>query len=142
MSNIPYHLETIKNTHDIKLARCTGVQFDTERGLTCWVYLDYEDGCSQGFGGYLLDHYDKEKKRRVGTACGHDFLVQLTQIFQVADLHQLKGKMMYAIFEKPISWGSTIVGLAPLYLDTKGLSDDVDKFFLVSKWRKEWGLSE
>ena len=34
-----------------------------ERGiLMFWIFVDYEEGCSQGIGGLCLDEYDKEKK--------------------------------------------------------------------------------
>lgn len=39
---------------EIKNAIISSAKFDTERGLSAWVYLDYGDSGSQGFGGYML----------------------------------------------------------------------------------------
>ncbi len=38
---------------ETKNAVIDSAQFDTERGLSAWVYLDY-GGSGQGFGGFLL----------------------------------------------------------------------------------------
>lgn len=54
----------------MKLAKVTSATLEIkERGiLNFWVMVDYEDGLSQGVGGLTLDDYDKELKRRVGSA--------------------------------------------------------------------------
>lgn len=54
------------------LARISSASLDIhDRGtLTFYIHVDYEDGMSQGIGGYALDKYDEKLKQRVGTAYG------------------------------------------------------------------------
>ena len=55
-----------------QLAKVTSASLEIqERGiLNFWIYVDYEEGCSQGIGGIALDEWDANKKRRIGTAYG------------------------------------------------------------------------
>jgi hypothetical protein len=46
-------LQESEELMEIKNAIITSVRFDTERGLSAWLVLDY-GGAGQGFGGYLL----------------------------------------------------------------------------------------
>lgn len=67
------------------------VRFDTERGLTMHVMLNY-GGSGQGFGGYLL--YAPEgwaAHNNPGNFCGH-FIWRVLEIAGVDDLAQLPGK--------------------------------------------------
>jgi hypothetical protein len=59
--------------------------------LTAFVYLDYGDGIHQGFGGYALDEYDRERKRRKGTAFGAEFIRDLLDAVGVSQWEKLKG---------------------------------------------------
>jgi len=71
-----------------------------ERGiLNFWVFVDYEDGGSQGVGGIALDTYDAEKKRRVGTAYGCEVIRRLLLAFGVNDFSEMKGKHVWVLGE-------------------------------------------
>ena len=50
-----------------QLAKVTKATLEIkERGiLQFYVFVDYEEGCSQGVGGICLDSYDDKKKKRV-----------------------------------------------------------------------------
>ena len=71
-----------------------------ERGiLNFWIYVDYEEGSSQGVGGLALDEYDPETKERVGTAYGCEMIRQLLITLDVNDLKDAAGKMIWVIGE-------------------------------------------
>lgn len=76
---------------EIKNAIITAARFDTERGLTAWLTLDY-GGSGQGFGGYLLyapkgwaAHADG------GNYCGH-FIYRCLEVADVTEWAQLVGR--------------------------------------------------
>lgn len=71
-----------------------------ERGiLNFWIYVDYEEGCSQGIGGIALDEFDDNKKRRVGTAYGCEVIRQILLCLDVNDFSEMKGKIIWVIGE-------------------------------------------
>lgn len=71
-----------------------------ERGiLNFWINVDYEDGGSQGIGGIALDTYDKEKKRRIGTAYGCEVIRRLLLALGVNDFSEMKGKIIWVLGE-------------------------------------------
>jgi hypothetical protein len=71
-----------------------------ERGiLMFWIFVDYEEGCSQGIGGLCLDEYDKEKKARVGTAYGCEMIRRALDVFSVDDFSEMKGKYIWVLGE-------------------------------------------
>lgn len=80
---------------EIKNAIIDSVKFDTERGLSIWVYLDY-GGSGQGFGGYLL-YAPKGWKAHENPKnfCGH-FIWRLFEIAGVSEWDQLIGKTVRA----------------------------------------------
>jgi hypothetical protein len=84
-----------------KLAKVKSATLEIkERGiLNFWVFVDYEDGFSQGVGGICLDDYDKERKTRVGTAYGCEMIRQLLLFFNVNNLEECKGQMVYVTGE-------------------------------------------
>lgn len=77
---------------EIKNAKIKSYQFDTERGLTMWIDLDY-GGSGQGFGGHLLyPTYDVGNKVRKGHGfCGH-FVVKVLEVTECSDLKDIVGK--------------------------------------------------
>lgn len=90
-----------------------------ERGiLNFWIYVDYEDGLSQGIGGIALDKYSKEKEARVGTAYGCEFIRRILLLFNVNDFSEIKGKMLWVIGEgEGLSF--TVKGIESLAVDGK-----------------------
>jgi len=113
-----------------ELARVEDVSLEIEDHgiLTCWLYLDKEEGFHQGFGGYSLDGYDETLKRRVGSAAGLDWILRLLQIFGVNKLEKIKGRMCYALYED----GDEIIkGIQTLKIDGN------EKFW-IPDWQKQW----
>jgi hypothetical protein len=71
-----------------------------ERGiLNFWIFVDYEDGCSQGVGGIALDSYDKDKDKRVGTAYGCEMIRRLLLALGVNDFSEMKGQIIWVLGE-------------------------------------------
>lgn len=79
-------------SEEIRNAVIEEARFDTERGLSAWLMLDYGDGGHQGFGGYLL-YAPKDWKAHndLGNYAGH-FIYRCFQIADVADWSKLKGR--------------------------------------------------
>jgi hypothetical protein len=76
---------------EIKNAVITSAQFNTERGLSAWLMLDY-GGSGQGFGGYLLyapEGWKAHTER--GNYCGH-FVWRCLEIAGVDDWSKLPGR--------------------------------------------------
>lgn len=66
--------------------------FDTERGLSAWLTLDYGDCGHQSFGGYCL--YVKKlfrEQESKGNYAGH-FIYRCLQIGDVSDWAKLVGR--------------------------------------------------
>lgn len=85
-----------------KLARVSKAGFEIqERGiLNFWVFVDYEEGCSQGVGGIALDQWNEEKREREGTAYGCEMIRQLLLFFGVNNLTDIKkDTMVYVLGE-------------------------------------------
>lgn len=114
-----------------ELAKVTNVYFGKEDHgiLTLNITLDYGGAC-QGFGGYSLDEYDKQKEKRVGTAAGMDFVLRVLDCFGVSNLDQIVGKTVYAIRDSS-GYSAKIIGLRQPPFDGKGE-------FLVSDWKAQW----
>ena len=80
---------------EIKNAVITDARFDTERGLTAWIYLDY-GGSGQGFGGWLLYGPKGWKAHEShGNYAGH-FIWRVLEIAGVDDWSKLRGKTIRA----------------------------------------------
>ena len=67
--------------------------------LNFWIRVNYEEGFSQGVGGICLDTYSKEKKRRIGTACGCEMIRQLLVELKVNDFYEMKGRYIWVLGE-------------------------------------------
>lgn len=82
-------------SYEIKNAIITSARFDTERGLSAWITLDY-GGSGQGFGGYLL--YAPEgwaAHKHAGNFAGH-FIWRVLEIADVEDWSKLVGRTVRA----------------------------------------------
>ena len=78
-------------TIEIKNAIIRKAYFDTERGLSAWLDLDY-GGSGQGFGGYML-YLPRDWKHAKGQAnyAGH-FIYRCLEIAEVTDWAKLAGR--------------------------------------------------
>ena len=99
--------------------------------LTCFVNVEKEEGFHQGFGGYSLDGYDEDLKRRKGTAGGMDWVLRLLQIFHVDRLEKIVGKMCYVLYYNEDGFNSTIKGIQTLDMDD-------GEYFLIKDWQNQW----
>ena len=84
-----------------KLAKITKAHLEIqERGiLNFWIFVDYEEGGSQGVGGIALDTWDGVKRKRVGSAFGTEVIRQLLICIGVNDFSEMKGKYVWVIGE-------------------------------------------
>ena len=114
-----------------KLARVTSADLYIEDHgiLTVLVMLDFGSS-GQGFGGYALDEWSEEDRRRVGTAAGADFVLRLLSVFGAESLSKLKGRMVYALTESD-AFGAKIIGI-------QMTEPDGGAKFLIEDWRKRW----
>ena len=118
-----------------KLAKVSRASLEIqERGiLNFWIHVDYEEGCSQGVGGIVLDDYNKELKERVGTAGGCEVIRQLLLLFKVNDFSEMKGKYIWVVGEGE-GFSFNPKGLKALHVDKPGevkeiiFKDIFDKF--------------
>lgn len=101
----------------IKNARISGTMIGEEdHGIfTCYVFLD-GSGFGGGFGGYALDEYVKEKKKRFGTAYGLQFIIRILKTLGVTEWEKLKG--------------------TPCRVETEGVGDRITKIghFIEDRW--------
>ena len=90
-----------------KLARVSKAGFEIqERGiLNFWVFVDYEEGCSQGVGGITLDEWNEEKREREGTTYGCEMIRQLLLFFGVNNLTEIKKDTMVYVLGKGDGFG-------------------------------------
>ena len=59
--------------------------------MTFYLHLEY--GCGgQGAGGYALDSYDNDLKRRIGTGIGLEMIARVMEVVGVRKWEDLKGK--------------------------------------------------
>jgi len=106
-----------------------------ERGiLNFWIYVDYEEGCSQGVGGIVLDEYDKKLKERVGTAYGCEMIRLMLLEIGVNDFAEMAGKHIWVIGEGE-GLGFKPTGIQSLSVDNKKskplIFDEVAKKFIT-----------
>lgn len=74
--------------------------------LSTMLFVNY-GGSSQGVGGYALDSYDKEAKRRIGTAYGCEFIIRTMKACGVDSWEKVKGRTIYVLKEND-SWGKVL----------------------------------
>lgn len=75
----------------IRNAVIESVRFDTERGLSAWVTLNY-GGSGQGFGGYLLYAPKGWKAHNHGGDFTGHFIYRVLEIAGVDDWSKLVGR--------------------------------------------------
>jgi hypothetical protein len=82
--------------------------------LTFYLFLKF-DGSGQGFGGYALSTYDKEKKRRVGHAFGTDCILQILDVLKARKWEELRGK--YVRVKRDAGWSGKIRAIGHIVED-------------------------
>lgn len=103
-----------------KLAKVesAGLEIKDRGILTFWINVKYEDGFNQGVGGLCLDEYDKQSQTRVGTAYGCEMIRQLLLFFNVNNLVDAKGQIVYVCGEGTRSLDFTPSGLEHLRVNS------------------------
>ena len=95
------------------------------------VFLEYQERCllnvnclvnyedDEYFGSHnimniVLDTFDKEKQKRVGTAEGMSFLIDLLDFFGVNNLTEVKNQYIYVLVDEDKSWYDNAQGIEHL----------------------------
>jgi len=101
-----------------ELAKITSAKLEIqERGiLNFWIFVDYENGSSQGVGGLALDTFDKEKGCRVGTAYGCEMIRRILVTLDVNDFSEMKGKHIW-VYGEGSGLSFTPRGIQPLRIN-------------------------
>ena len=74
----------------------------------------YEDSGSQNMLNIVLDTWDKKKQKRVGTAEGMTFLIDLLNFFGVNNLTEVKNQYVYVLVGEDESWDGKAHGIEHL----------------------------
>jgi hypothetical protein len=100
-SHLIAELDTGDDMMNKKLAKITKAHLEIQERhiLNFWIFVDYEEGSSQGIGGICLDAFDDVKKKRVGSAYGCEMIRRLLLTLKVDDFSQMKGKMIWVYGE-------------------------------------------
>lgn len=82
------------------------------------VWVDLEGSGSFSCFNIVLDTYDQDKKKRVGTAYGLEMIRQTLDFFGVDDFSQVKNYKCYILTDKERIWSCTdVLGLEQLPFD-------------------------
>ena len=76
--------------------------------------VSYEDFGSQNIMNIVLDIWDKEKQKRVGTAEGMSFLIDLLDFFGVNNLTEVENQYVYVLVGDVDSWHGKAQGIEHL----------------------------
>ena len=96
--------------------------------------VSYEDFGSQNIMNIVLDIWDKEKQKRVGTAEGMSFLIDLLDFFGVNNLTEVKNQYVYVLVDGD-SWYSKAHGIEHLTTNPNkqcGIKKMVFKDYFIS----------
>ena len=95
---------------------CTSYQDRKILILDVWVELEGKGRFS--CFNMVLDTYDKERQRRVGTAYAAEMIIACLDFFGVDDLSQVKNYKCYILTDKDYIWSCTdVLGLEQLPFD-------------------------
>ena len=94
-----------------------------DRGILMFnITVNYEDGLSQNVGGIALDHYDKDKKTRIGTADGCEMIRRLLLELGVDDFSEMEGKHIWVLGQGS-GFSFKVIGIRSLNVDNTNSSD-------------------
>ena len=82
--------------------------------VNCLVSYEDEDFGGQNIMNIVLDTFDKEKQKRVGTAEGMTFLIDLLDFFGVNNLTEVKNQYIYVLVDEDKSWYDNAQGIEHL----------------------------
>ena len=82
--------------------------------VNCLVSYEDEVFGSQNIMNIVLDTLDKEKQKRVGTAEGMTFLIDLLDFFGVNNLTEVKNQYVYVLVDEDKSWYDNAQGIEHL----------------------------
>ena len=82
--------------------------------VNCLVSYEDEDFGIQNIMNIILDTFDKEKQKRVGTAEGMTFLIDLLDFFGVNNLTEVKNQYVYVLVDEDKSWYDNAQGIEHL----------------------------
>lgn len=101
---------------EIKNAKITSTSLGYEDHgiLTFGLCLDISGGGGVIYGGFALDGYDKEKKKRVCDAKSMECITEIMNVVGVKNWEDLKGKYIRI---QTNGWGSTIDTIGNLMED-------------------------
>ena len=97
--------------------------------LTFYLMVEF-DGGGCGFGGYSLDQYDADQKKRLATAIGFQSLVAVMECVGVSKWEDLPGKYIRV---EHTGWGGTITRIGNLIKD---------KWFSLTEFFEAWEARE
>lgn len=80
--------------------------------FTAMLNVNY-GGSGQGIGGYSLDDYDPERKTRIGTAFGAEFIKRVLGVCGVSEWEKVKGRTIFVLRQSE-GFGSKVLGIASL----------------------------
>ena len=113
-----------------ELGQVKSVRLTMDRGSFIGLWINFKfKGSEQSMGGIVLCEYNKEKNRRVGTAAGLDYIIQVMSVFDVEDSQKIIGKFAWVFRNNGIIEGFEVVD---------NYKDEENKTFMIDKWRKEW----
>lgn len=110
-----------------------------ERGvLVLDLYCDLPTWGSLSVFNMVLDTYDKEKERRVGTAFGCEMIRQTLEFFGVNNLHEIKNYKCYLLSTKETIWSSSdVIGIEQLpFNEYKDLRQQIIKQDVIDEFLK------
>ena len=82
--------------------------------VNCLVSYEDEVFGSHNIMNIILDTFDKEKQKRVGTAEGMSFLIDLLDFFGVNNLTEVKNQYIYVLVDEDKSWYNNAQGIEHL----------------------------
>ena len=87
------------NTSEIFNAQITNISLECEDHgiLTFRLTLDIADGTGCVFGGYALDEYNKETKKRYCPAYSMELITRIMKVVGVSRWEELKGKYIRVV---------------------------------------------
>lgn len=111
----------------------TSLSIEDHGILTVFIHLDY-GGSSQGFGGYALDTYRADIKKRVGTAWGAEYIRRILEVLEVDTWEKLPGQIVRV--ERGVHLGDTISAIGHV-LKEQWFDPKEDRFLAAAKPGKE-----